>query len=199
MRIYCNYDENGNVINCKEYDFGGLGEEYAPENDDMVNYCFSNEEETECNNPNFRDSENWKKYYPESGRYIDAGMFSSHSVDLENLADYTLSEVRIKAIGGTVGISYILPEGCLTGLRMFQLRATANCYGVYRGKEVLIPEQKWHNTIFDYVIFNGEGSLQNKGNKYLHTTFQYVKILHEFGIIYGDTGFLLEYDSLTKT
>ena len=159
MKIYCNYDEDGNVVNCKEYDFGGLGEEYVVENDDIVNYCFSNEEESECNNPNFRDSENWRKYYPEGGKYIEAGMFDNYSVDLENLADYMLSEVRIKAVGGTVGISYILPEECLTGLRMFQLRATANCYGVYRGKEVLIPEQKWHNAIFDYVILNGEGSL----------------------------------------
>lgn len=197
MKIYCNYDENGNVTNCKEYDFGGLGDEYTVENDDIVNYCFSNEEESECNNPNFRDSENWEKYYPGSGRYIEAGIFGDDSVDPipvqgvsdtdfqkkslferileifkkkpvsaqpapvdpEDLSDYILSEVRIKAIGGTVGISYILPEECLTGLRMFQLRATANCYGVYRGKEVLIPEQKWHNAIFDYVIFNGEGSL----------------------------------------
>jgi len=161
MKIYCNYDDNGNVISCKEYDFGGLGEEYMIKNDDIVNYCFSDKNKIECNNPNFRDDANWEKYYPEAAeneRYIEAGIFNS-SADPENPTGFMLSEVRIKAIGGTIGISYFLPDECLTGFRMFQLRATANCSGVYRGKEILIPEQKWHNAIFDYVIFNGEGSL----------------------------------------
>jgi hypothetical protein len=47
----------------------------------------------------------------------------------------------------------------MDGLNMYQLRATANCQGVYRGKEILIPEKKWHETIFDYVIFNNEGTM----------------------------------------
>jgi hypothetical protein len=144
-KIYCKYDEDGNIMDCKEYDY-----------DDIDNYCFSDDGGTECNNGNFQDSDNWIKYNPNGEAYIDINLPNS----TEGLPDeYILSEVRIKAVGGTIGVSYILPEQCLVGLRMFQLRATANCSGIYRGKEVLIPEQKWHNTIFDYVIFNGEGSL----------------------------------------
>ena len=72
---------------------------------------------------------------------------------------FQLSEIRIKAVAGTIGVSYSLPDDCANGLRMYQLRVTANCSGVYRGKEVLIPEAKWHNTIFDYILFNGRGSI----------------------------------------
>lgn len=72
---------------------------------------------------------------------------------------YSLSEIRVKAIFGTIGVSYSLPSECITGLRMYQLRATANCSGVYRGKEIIVPEAKWHNTLFDYVLFNGKGSI----------------------------------------
>jgi hypothetical protein len=212
MKIYCSYDAEGNVVGCKEYDFGGMGDEYSPENDDILNYCFS-DDGIECNNVNFEDNNNWIRYNPnevgEGENLIDIPLPSSvvgepveeplivppptdpvQGVSDENLkkqnifdkivdlfktkkvsaqpappspepleGDYVLSEIRIKAVGGTIGVSYILPEQCLTGLRMFQLRATANCAGIYRGKEVLIPEQKWHNTIFDYVVFNGEGSL----------------------------------------
>jgi len=173
MKIYCSYDGDGNVVDCKEYDFGGIGGEYYPENDDILSYCFS-DDGIECNNVNFADNDNWIKYDPyseEEEDYIIDIPLPSPGVEegpgeppppspVLGIGDeYILSEVRIKAVGGTIGVSYVLPSNCLTGLRMFQLRATANCAGIYRGKEVLIPEQKWHNTIFDYVIFNGEGSL----------------------------------------
>jgi hypothetical protein len=149
MKIYCSYDEGGNVVDCKEYEY-----------DDIENYCFS-DDGVDCNNVNFGDYDNWIKYKPNEGggegNIINIHLPSSEGG--EDPGEYILSEIRIKSVGGTIGVSYILPEQCLTGLRMFQLRATANCSGVYRGKELLIPEQKWHNTIFDYVIFNGEGSL----------------------------------------
>ena len=75
---------------------------------------------------------------------------------------YSLDEVRIKAVGGTVAIAQDLDDSTCTdldGLRMIQITAGANCNGVYRAKEIIIPENKWHSTIFDYVIFNGEGSI----------------------------------------
>jgi hypothetical protein len=82
-----------------------------------------------------------------------------------SLAD-SPTEVRVTAIGGTVDIGYKIWDptdptsvACSQGLQMYQLRATANCNGVYRGKEILIPEEKWHDAIFDYVIFNNEGPI----------------------------------------
>jgi hypothetical protein len=71
-----------------------------------------------------------------------------------------LSEIRIKAVGGTIGVRYSLSEGCfMNGGKMYSLRATATCSGAYRGKEVIIPESKWYNVLFDYILFNGEGSI----------------------------------------
>jgi hypothetical protein len=140
-RVYCDYDENGIAINCKEYEPG-----------DFDKYCFS-DNGLECNNvEGFYDQgggSNWQPFNPEQDS-LDPVVMSGGDAP---------SEIRIKAVGGTIGISYSLPEGCMDGLNMYQLRATANCQGVYRGKEILIPEKKWHETIFDYVIFNNEGTM----------------------------------------
>ncbi len=134
-KVYCNYDIDGNVTDCKKY-----------EDDDILNYCFSSNG-SDCNNQNFLDEE-WTKY-----RVNDKEVISL------SIGEYPLSEVRIKAIFGTIGITYSLPSECVNGFRMYQLRATANCSGVYRGKEIIIPEAKWYNPLFDYVLFNSGGSL----------------------------------------
>lgn len=138
-RLYCDYDDLGNVTNCENYSYN-----------DWESYCFSSTASNGCNNENFLES-GWKLYSPEE--------FISIEKDVDR--NKFPSEVRIKAIGGTIGISYSFSgdQECMTGLRMYQLRATANCSGVYRGKEILIPEAKWHNSFFDYVLFNARGSM----------------------------------------
>ncbi len=137
----------------KDYEFSSpLYKDY--EYLDVQNYCFANSEDT-CNNQDnsFFDT-NWQKYNINENN-------SEIQIELKEEVDgYVLDEVRIKAIGGTIGLKYkTVPPECLTGLRMIHLRVTANCYGVYRGKEVLIPEKKWHNPLFDYVVFNGQNSI----------------------------------------
>ena len=71
------------------------------------------------------------------------------------------AEIRIKALGrlGSTGIKIFYElegeEGaCPSNVSMYQMRASANCSGVYRGKEIVIP-QKSHNLLFDYVYFRG--------------------------------------------
>lgn len=128
--------------------------------DDITSYCFADSSGI-CNSQdiNFYDN-NWQPYEVENtSSNIPIDLTETITVDGTN---YILDEVRIKAIGGTVGLSYSstpVEVGCLDTLRMMHLRVTANCYGIYRGKEVLIPQKKWHNTLFDYVIFNTEGSI----------------------------------------
>jgi hypothetical protein len=130
------------------------------EYDDITSYCFADSSGV-CNSQdiNFYDN-NWQPYEIENtSSNIPIDLTETISVDGTN---YILDEIRIKAIGGTVGLSYSstpVELGCLDTLRMMHLRVTANCYGIYRGKEVLIPQKKWHNTLFDYVIFNAEGSI----------------------------------------
>lgn len=146
-KFYCNYDANGIATDCEEYQVSsGFVEKY----------CFS-DDGINCNDiSNFYEpGSNWEPAPTEGGSL-------SYSMSLTD----SPTEIRVTAIGGTVDVGYTLrKEGddtsteCAQDLRMYQLRATANCNGVYRGKEILIPEQKWHDSIFDYVIFNNEGPI----------------------------------------
>ena len=147
-KFYCNYDANGIATDC---------EEYQVSSNFVEKYCFSNDE-INCNDiSNFYDpGSNWEPA-PTEGGSLSYPMSSGDSP----------TEIRVTAIGGTVNVGYSfidsgtgLPSAtCSQDLRMYQLRATANCNGVYRGKEILIPEKKWHDSIFDYVIFNNEGPI----------------------------------------
>jgi type II secretory pathway pseudopilin PulG len=126
------------------------GETKPYDYDDVENYCFSDDGIT-CNSLNFT-----------GGGWIPYNMTSSVSLPLSDtsFAGYELSEVRIKAIGGTIGMSYSLTPTCPSqGLRLISIQAEATCNGVYRAKELLIPENQWSLPIFDYVIFNGEGAI----------------------------------------
>ena len=141
------------------YNSDGLATSYKPyDESDVTHYCFSSG--TGCNNKNFLDKDsdgvNWI-YFPDD---------NTGQIDLDlNLkstsGEYQLDEIKITAIGGTVGIAYQInnPESCTQDLKMINVQAAANCSGSYRGKSVLIPKKQWESPIFNYTIFNGEGSL----------------------------------------
>lgn len=116
---------------------------------DTRNYCFSSG--SVCNNTEtFQDGwEIFKDNNTEKQTYLLNEVVST----------YPLDEIKIKAVGGTIGISYKPPVGCEEGFRMIKIQAGATCNGVYRGKEILVPERKWTSPVFDYVLFNGEGNL----------------------------------------
>lgn len=146
-KFYCDYDANGIATDC---------EEYQVNSNFVEKYCFS-DDDINCNDvPRFYEPDSpWVKV-PTEGFSNDYPMSLASSP----------TEIRVTAIGGTVNVGYKVLNSedsasteCAQGLRMYQLRATANCNGVYRGKEILIPEAKWHDSIFDYVIFNNEGPI----------------------------------------
>jgi hypothetical protein len=156
-KFYCSYDENGIATDCLEYQVSTVpydAEEYVF----VEKYCFS-DDGVACNDSfSFYDDggvSDWEKVLPTGEAPIKFAMS----------AEKAPTEVRVTAVGGTINVSYELLNpsdaavNCADGLRMYQLRATANCNGVYRGKEILIPEKKWHDSIFDYVIFNNEGPI----------------------------------------
>ena len=125
---------------------------------DTENYCFG---DGTCNNTNFR-GDSWIVHEVDTA-LPSINLLETVTYDEE---EYTLDEVRIKAIGGTVALAQSSLSSCtnsegdsVDGLRMIQITAGANCNGVYRGKEILIPETKWSSAIFDYVVFNGQGAL----------------------------------------
>ena len=131
------------------------------EYEDITSYCFS-DDGVECNEKeNFSEEDSWVKYNISSEAPLEAiSLFETKVGD--DSEEYRLDEIRVKAVGGTVGLKYKEAQqntSCLDGLRLIHLRVTANCYGIYRGKEVLIPQKKWHNTLFDYAVFNATGSI----------------------------------------
>ena len=130
-KIYVNY-------------INGIAQEYKSYAiDDVKQYCFS------CNETKFLGDE-WN-------HITDGG---SLTFDLNETADgYKLDEIRVKAIGGSLGVGYILTTECTQGFRLIDVQASANCDGTYRGKQILIPEKKWSSPVFDYSLFNGQGSL----------------------------------------
>ena len=139
------YTEDGLATSYKQYDEA-----------DVVHYCFSSG--SKCNNSNFLDSSsdgvNWVYFADDNTGQIDLNLKATSG-------EYQLDEVKITAIGGTVGIAYQItnPESCTQDLKMINVQAAANCSGSYRGKSVLIPKKQWESPIFNYTIFNGEGSL----------------------------------------
>ena len=122
----------------------GIAQEYKPYAiDDVKQYCFS------CLETTFLGDE----WIP----ITDGG---SLNFDFnEPSGTYALDEVRVKAIGGTLGVAYALTTECTQGFRLIDVQASANCDGTYRGKQILIPEKRWSSPAFDYSIFNGQGSL----------------------------------------
>jgi hypothetical protein len=126
---------------------------------DTENYCFGSG--GICNNSENFSGTGWIPHTVDASITINLTDTTTY-----NGTEYTLDEIRIKAIGGTVALAQSSLDACtdtagnpIDGLDMIQITAGANCSGVYRGKQILIPETKWSSTIFDYVIFNGQGAL----------------------------------------
>lgn len=142
-------------IYAKEYDSNGLAKTYKPYNEaDVQNYCFASS--GECNNSqSLGGGLNWIPFPDDNSTDISVNLKDS----TYSSEGYILDEIKITAIGGTVGVAYSIPTGCTEELNMINVQAGANCSGTYRGKSILIPAKQWEIPIFNYVLFNGEGTL----------------------------------------
>ncbi len=121
--------------------------------DDILLYCFSDDLNT-CNSSDFTPDANWKK--------IPDG--STIEVNLKEKKDgYRLDEVRIIPVGGTIAIGVDIPEVCMEDEDLGAVRVVASvtCNGIYRAKEMFIPEEgaSSYSSIFDYTIYNNVGEL----------------------------------------
>lgn len=144
MKIYCDYDENGVPTSCDKYEIDT--------EEGFEKYCFSNDALT-CNAElDTTTVPHLRGYWEPTG--------AGDVIGINIAGDNSPSEIRVVPVGGTIELSYSFDNSiCLDGLSMYHFKVTANCSGVYRGKEILIPEQKWYHSIFDYVIFNSQGSI----------------------------------------
>ena len=71
-----------------------------------------------------------------------------------------LDRAQIIAINNRIRFSYE-PVGCGDYFKTLILRASATCNGVFRSKEAVIPVHKAHFSIFNYVLFNGNGEMNS--------------------------------------
>lgn len=147
-KTYTRYNASGELIEYKDYDYA-----------DVENYCMSGDNAT-CNNKNFSENNTWKLYNTNTNEPLVINLLETKT---SNSQVYKLESVTLRSINGTVGVSYSMTDNtgksCSENFRLMQIRFGAYCSGNYRGKEVLMPEKQWSSSLFDYVIFNGEGTL----------------------------------------
>jgi len=143
-KVYAHY-VNGIVTSYKPY-----------EEADALSYCFASS--TTCNSSEtLGGGTNWIPFKDDNSTTLP--VIALNEQKTYQSVNYSLDEVKITAIGGTIGISYEIPTTCTDELNMINVQAGANCSGTYRGKSVLIPQRQWELPLFNYVLFNGEGTL----------------------------------------
>ncbi len=137
-KVYASgYDSNGVPSNYKPYDFS-----------DVIQYCLTRGGESCPDNDVFTDS------------WTPLAASSILSLPLTGTGSYELDEIRVRAVNAPVGMKFNLSNNqCVKDLEMVKVVVEANCTGSYRAKEIQIPQQEWALPLFDYVLFNGNGSL----------------------------------------
>jgi len=126
--------------------------EYALE--DILPYCISST--TECTNSRLQDKASWTLQ----------STLEPLEIGLKDVkGGYSLDEIRITPIAGTVAVKSVLNnEGCAgeLDLKTVKVSVTVTCANASRGKDVLIPREnnQSYSTIFDYTVYNGSGLLQ---------------------------------------
>ena len=148
-KTYAMYDQNGRFLGYKEYDYG-----------DALNYCMSDDGATCINSSKLFPVENWIKYVEDdtSLTYLLTETLPGENGEPE----YQLDDINVKAINGRIGISYTMTDDgndCSAGYGIQKIVLEAYCNGTYSGKEIMIPERDWYDSIFDYTLFNGSGQL----------------------------------------
>lgn len=113
---------------------------------DTENYCFSkgiSSPSSPCGNSNFTGT-GWTK--------------SSGSLSIPLTSG--LERIQLTAIGSDLTFRFSM-DNCNEQIQLWQLRASATCSGTYRAKEVIVPDVGWSYSIFNYVLFNGNGNISS--------------------------------------
>lgn len=133
-------NQQGLVVNKIYHDGNGIKDyDYS----DTTSYKFS------TSNTNFTG--NWE---------LKEGSSYSHIV-LHHLNN-TISAIGLTAVNEEVNFSFSFGAafgGCSSNFNVYKLKASANCGGTYRAKEVVIPAERYTHSIFNYVFFNGIGNI----------------------------------------
>lgn len=71
----------------------------------------------------------------------------------------TIDKVQLIAINNKIRFRFVPTDACNNIFDMLVLRASATCNDTYRAKEVIVPKVRSNYSLFNYVIFNGVGSM----------------------------------------
>lgn len=115
---------------------------------DTENYCFSkgiSSPSSPCGNSNFTGM-GWTT--------------SSGSLSIPITSNPKMERVQLTAIGSDLTFRFSM-DNCNEQIQLWQLRASATCSGTYRAKEVIVPDVGWSYSIFNYVLFNGNGNISS--------------------------------------
>ncbi|MCK9369049.1 hypothetical protein M0R04_03750 [Candidatus Dojkabacteria bacterium] len=130
----------------------GVATEYkAYEYNDTVSYCVHSDG-SDCS-ADSRFGSSWTPLL--SGSQI--------SIPLSGSGTYSLDEIRVRSVGGVVSIKTSLSNAnCIQNWEMIKMVVGANCTGSYRAKEIQLPQQEWALPIFDYAVYNANGTLDTE-------------------------------------
>lgn len=133
-RIYAK--EGGGI---KEYDYP-----------DTTNHCFSSTG-IQCNNSNFSTPQGGWDYFKKNTVLKISEPFRGTPFE----------RIQLTAIGEELIFKFSMSESCSESIELWQLRASATCNRTYRAKEVIVPDVGWSYSIFNYVLFNGQGNISS--------------------------------------
>jgi len=71
-----------------------------------------------------------------------------------------IDRAQIIAINNPIQFQFST-NNCGDMFRTLVLRTSATCNGVYRAKEIIVPVHRAHFSIFNYVLFNGNGPMNS--------------------------------------
>lgn len=119
--------------------------------DDMLLYCAKTQDENSCGD---------ESVAPTSSIVAKVKLPGQINISNATLTTPNLYEIRLIPLKEKVGVS-VLPDSCGDVFSNYRIRAKVNCKGDVREKQVVIPSvnNMGYSALFDYTIYNSNGSL----------------------------------------
>jgi len=91
------------------------------------------------------------------------GQVNINSTRVSTPVSSTLLTSRITAHGDNAFIRISTnPDQCMDIGDLLKVRSSINCAGNVRAKEYIITDEQWAPSVFDYSLFNSEGTIDNE-------------------------------------
>lgn len=85
----------------------------------------------------------------------------SNPFDIDMNQPLLIDRAQIIAINNPIQFQFEPTTECEDRFKTLVLRTSATCNGVYRAKEIIVPVHRAHYSIFNYVLFNGNGPMNS--------------------------------------